>query len=170
MKLSKQTIAIEIALANFLDYRKNLIVTNISKFSYLIPFEVDLLCITESGYCYGFEIKISKHDLYKELNKYHYKHAILNGNDYIFNNYYKKFKGFSYVMPYDLIKYAYEILDKRFGIYSYNVDDSGFSVITCHRESEKISNYKWNENEKFMIARLGCMKLFNLKSLIKDKL
>ena len=67
--LKMNTIDIEIAIANHFDYRRNIIVSNVSWGMNI--HECDLLVLTKSGYATEVEIKISKSDILRDKNKIH---------------------------------------------------------------------------------------------------
>ena len=64
------TPEMEIILAYFFDFRKNLIVPNV-KWGFGLKHEADLLILYPSGFCDEIEIKVSKADLLKDKEKKH---------------------------------------------------------------------------------------------------
>lgn len=67
-----KTIDIELAIFGLYDVRKHIIVPNVSDMMGLVPFETDILILTQSSYATGFEIKVSKADLLADLKKKQY--------------------------------------------------------------------------------------------------
>lgn len=65
-------IDIELAIFRLYDIRQHIIVPNVSDQMCLVPFETDMLVLTQSGYATGFEIKVSKSDLLADLKKKQY--------------------------------------------------------------------------------------------------
>lgn len=63
------TLQMELRLANYFDYRRHIIVPNISWGMHI--HECDLFVVSKSGYVTEVEIKISKGDLLNDLKKKH---------------------------------------------------------------------------------------------------
>ncbi len=154
MKNKITTKEIEIALARHLNWRQNIIVPNIS-WGFAIH-ECDILVVTPRGYCTEIEIKVSITDLKKDLEKKH-KHID------------KRIKEFYFAMPDYMVEKSLEYVPERAGI------------LSCCRWSEKtifVKTYRkaLPDNhtipltlaEQFKIAKLGCMRIWNLKNKIYD--
>lgn len=69
MLAAVRCIDIELSIFRLYDIRQHVIVPNISNQMFLVPFETDMLVLTQSGYATGFEIKVSKSDLLADLRK-----------------------------------------------------------------------------------------------------
>jgi len=145
-----KTIDIELAVAKYFNTRINLIVPNISWGLWL--HECDLLIITKNNYAYEVEIKISKSDLIADKKKTH-KH-----ND-------DRIKKLYFAIPYDLLKYQ-QYIPEHAGILAITED------LCCKkvREAKVKSKYKFTDEEKFNVARLGTMRMWNLKRKITRRL
>ena len=147
-----RTIDIELAIMKEYKYHQNLIVPGISAMVGLMPFEVDMFVLTKSDMGYGFEIKVTRADLLKDLKKPH------------FNNeeYYRKFRFFFYVVPENLEALAHEIVPDFCGIWV--VDNQG--EMKQVRKPTVLSRNRWTAGERYSIARLGAMRIYNLKRKI----
>lgn len=172
------TLEIELLLFKELDFTQNLIVHNVTDVSGLVKFETDILLLNKSGYAIAFEIKISKNDLKNDLKKKHIKAANkvssksgVRGIDYYFG----KLKYFNYVVPQVLIPDVLAQAPDFCGIYSVDktiIKDklSNRSTIKLKlkeiRKPKQLSNYKWNSIERYKLARLGTMRIKNLKENI----
>ena len=164
---------IELAIMKEFDHRKNVIVPNVTSMMGIVPFETDMLVLTKAGMAYGFEIKVSKSDLVAEFKKRQHT----DFDKWMYNktgleHYYGKFKYFYFAVPERLKDYAMEIVPERFGIYSYYTwKRSGHATQHMEKfyEARKplfLFNRKWNDKERFEVARLGAMRIYTLKKRI----
>ena len=142
------TPEMEIALASYFGIRTNLIVPNISWG--LGVHECDLFVLTDSGYAWEIEIKVSRSDLIKDKEKYH-KHE------------HRKIKRLYFGIPENLTPHIHHIP----GI-------AGIIVVNIHgncrkiREAKTKGNYKFSDSERYKIARLGTMRIWSLKQKLLD--
>jgi hypothetical protein len=145
---------IEIAIANHFNYRQNLIVPNVCWGMGL--HECDLLILTKSNYAYEIEIKVSKQDLIKDLNKAH-KHES------------KKIKYLWFAVPDKLMEFA-GYIPKHAGILKvekrYTTSNAWWYKVTRERWAETKSKYKWSSQERYELARLGALRIWDLKKNI----
>lgn len=142
------TAEMEIAVANYFGVRQNLIVPNISWG--LDIHECDLLICSKSGYLTEVEIKISKSDLIKDKEKRH-------------GHYNQRIKALYFAIP-DYL-YTEEIIahiPNRAGILTVRYNGKRF-VVLAEREAEKSKGIAMTESEKFNMARLGALRIWNLK-------
>jgi len=143
----KTTLELEIAVMKKLGIRKKLIVTNISWG--LNIHECDLLMVSGSGYATEIEIKISKSDLIKDLEKRH-KHQN------------RKIKYLYFAMPSSLAKHI-EYVPTHAGIMVVN---SRGRVFTIARPKINPACRPLTEDEIFQVAKLGAMRILGLKTKI----
>lgn len=163
-------IDIEIEILREFDFRQNLIVPNITNQMGLLPFETDMLVLTKSGCAYGFEIKTSKSDLRADFKKrQHIKINEMRNVKTGLERFYGKFKHFSYAVPEFLKEDALKLIPEFCGLYVYDkLDYPQRSRFYCERQPKKLFDYKWNEKERYQVARLGAMRIFNLKLSINS--
>ena len=145
-----KTIDVEIAVAEYFNPRVNLIVPNISWG--LVIHECDMLIVTKAGYAYEVEIKIFLSDLIKDLEKPH-KHNS------------RKIKKLFFAIP-----------EKREGWHTYIPEKAGILEIFNHphwgfrcrkiREAKIAYEYKFSDEERYQVARLGAMRMWGLKEKI----
>lgn len=149
---------IELAVANHFDWRKNIIVPNISWGLGL--HECDVLIMSKSGYLTEVEIKISFSDLKKDFAKPHGHNS--NG----------KIKYLYYAMPTKLAERedVISMIPEYAGILRCNPIDNprspmnGFVNCSCAKEATARSNARpLSEQERFDLVRLGAMRIWNLK-------
>lgn len=146
------TKEIELAVVNFLDCRKHLIVPNVSwgMFSH----ELDLAVLSSKGYLTEIEIKVDRSDLIKNKNKKHFR---------------GKF-------PEPRIKYLYFAMPQKFDpdfIFQHipdtagliHVDNSGKCSIIRKGIAQR-NCIKLTEKEKYQLARLGALRIWNLKKTL----
>lgn len=150
---------IEIAVAHHFGVRQNIIVPNVSwGFGYL-GHECDLLILSGSGYLTEIEIKVSKSDLKKDLEKQHNHKSDL-------------IKSLYFAIPIDLLNYAIEVLPFEYGIITVEEMSPGnnpFNKAEIKRVSKIRNKFrKIGDNEAMQLTRLGCMRIFSLKSKIVD--
>lgn len=155
-----KTLEVEVALMRHFDFTQKIIVPNITHTSQILRFETDLLILTKSSYAHGIEIKVSLQDFKKDFEKSHIKTLDMD-------RYFKRLKHFSYAFPENLLKFAKENVDERFGLYSLRkIDTELYGEMTLVDEIRKPStlfNYKWSEEERTKLMHLGCMRIYNLK-------
>jgi hypothetical protein len=158
------TLEMEYYIARHFDWRRHIIVPNISYGLGL--HECDLLIFTRAGYATEVEIKISLSDLKKDAKKEH-KHGI----DYV---------GWSGIKEEDRIKYLYFAIPEKLEKHADLIPgQAGIFVIKgdCPvqmlRHAQAKSRYCFTKDEMYNIARLGTMRIWTYKSKIielKNKL
>lgn len=148
MKDKITTLAMEIAVAEYFGTRANLIVPNVSWG--LEIHECDLLVLTPAGYAYEIEIKISRADIIKDKEKSH-------GHDS------EKIKYLYFAIPEKLLS-CVEYIPERAGILSvfYRGDDAT-ALCGRIRTPKSHNNYQFSLSERCDMARLGTMRMWNLK-------
>lgn len=159
-------IEIEIALMEHYDFRRNLIVPGITPVSGLVPFEVDMFVLTTSSMAYGIEIKTSKSDLRADFKKSHQKRLSLSEFSVLdMQRVFGKFKYFLYAVPESMVEYALEVIPDFFGVIKCKrVNDRVYASIA--RPPLLLHKYKWSDSERYEVARLGAMRVYNLKKRI----
>jgi hypothetical protein len=165
----------EIAIAEYFNYRRNLIVPNFEAMRF---HECDLLIITPNNYAYEIEIKISLSDLKADIKKWH-KH---NDNE-------NRIKKLYFAIPDYLLRYAYDVKTEiNLSDFKYKENDikyipeyAGIIIVkklendNCYyceriREAKNRSKYRFNTEEKFEIARFGTMKIWRWKKFIRERI
>lgn len=148
------TSDIESALARYFDPRKNIVVPNISWGAGL--HECDILVIRKNGHLVEVEIKISKSDLKADLKKPHAHKS-------------DRIKELYYCVTEELYDLAINILPESVGIFVCTQTEGGHIYVTLKRSC--VPNHKFRvatEEEKLNIARLGCLRIWNLKRAVND--
>lgn len=145
------TEEIEVALANHFNPRINLIVPNVS-WGMFLGHECDLFILTKSGYGIEVEIKISKYDLIRDKKKTHQHNS-------------SKIKKLYFAMPKSMEDLIY-LVPARAGIFL--IYWNKYNKLTCEKikEAKINSKYRFTEEEKFNLARLGTMRIWGLKKRI----
>lgn len=152
-----KTIEIEIALAKYFDVRKNIIVPNIS-FGLSGMHECDMFVISKAGFVTEVEIKISKADFMKDFEKGHNHKDRQN-----------RIKYFYYAMPIDLYDKVKDLIPEHAGILTCerlkNYLRIEFVKVIEVRKPQMIAKArKLTDEEQFKVTKLGCMRIFSLKS------
>lgn len=162
------TAEIECIVAKGMDYRKNIIVPNVSWGAGL--HECDLLIINPNGYATEIEIKISKSDLKADFKKDHHHQS-------------ESIRHLYYAIPDYLLETALALLPEHVGIITCKLNfynEGGwyskqkyvrYVSMHIHRKSKPIHKYRaMTKDEIINIGRLGSMRIWNLKSkIIKSK-
>ena len=143
------TLWMELALVRYFNPRKYLIVPNVS-WGLFRRQEVDLLLLTSSNYAWEIEIKVNKADLIKDLMKKHeHKNAMISRTYFAIPTSLMEFK--------DSIPWDAGILE---------VEEKGyygrFRVIE-HRKPTIKHDYKFTDQERYKLARLGALRIWTLK-------
>jgi hypothetical protein len=171
--MSKITcLDIELSIMNKFDFRTNLIVPNISNMMGIVAFETDMLVINKNGYATGFEIKTSKSDLKADFRKpQHTKiNEFRNGKSGL-ERYYGKLKYFYYAVPEDLKEEALKLIPDFCGLYCLSKWSEGSMIRSTFLEvkkPKKLFDYQWSLSEKYSVARLGTMRIYNLKRTLNQ--
>lgn len=159
-------IDIELAIFNLYDIRQHIMVPNISNQMEVVPFETDMLVLTQSGYATGFEIKVSKNDLLADLKKRQYRMFKDKENGSLLQELYyaKKFKYFYYAVPKKLEETALSIIPYFVGLYVYEkFEYPNLPSFKCVKKAKKLKTESWSEKNKVELMRLGCMRIPSLK-------
>lgn len=157
-----KTLDIEIAVMNYIGIRQHLVVPNISWGIGSLTkalHECDILSLSNSGYATEWEIKVSKHDLIKDKEKYHG-----HSHEYIAD--------FFFVVPEKLKLIALKYIPERAGLFvvkKYRPESfkgGGFHIDrikSCLRNKNAV---KWSDQDRYKLARLGTMRILALKEKI----
>lgn len=152
-----KTLDIEIALLEECKFNQNIVVPNVANGiiryfgkqptrTHETLHECDILKVTPSGYATEYEIKISKSDFKADSRK---KHS--HDSQFI--------KQLYYVVPFEMRKFAKENLPKNAGL-AYAKNNKIYYVINAPIRD---NYFKWTDEEMFKLARLGAMRIYNLK-------
>lgn len=173
------TTEVELAIAKYYGTRQHIIVPNISwgfswndKWGWHSMHECDMFIIKKTGYAVEVEIKRSKGDLLNDFKKRH-KHES------------DKIREFFYAIPENKVDEWSKLIPKHAGIIAYWKYEESIWDKKNHRWSNKtkwivkaktVRNAEINKNaikltteEQLKIARLGTLRIWNLKEkLIKN--
>jgi hypothetical protein len=142
---------IEVRMADYFGYRQNIIVPNISWGLNL--HECDLLILSKAGYATEVEIKVSKSDLIKDKEKRH-----MHSNN--------KIKNLYFAIPEKLNKdEIIKEIPKHSGIFVIGKEGR---VKVLREAIAKQNPYKFTMEDQLQLTRLGCMRIWNLKSSLKN--
>ena len=149
----------EVELSNYLNYRINIVVPNVSwgMFSH----ECDLIKLTPSGYCSEIEIKISLGDLKKDKEKSH-KH--MDGGVYGYRP--NKIKYLYFAVP-EYLEPHIQHIPERAGILIVRefTNCGGYKFLKTFeiRAPKQQGNYKFSEAERIKLLSLMAMRIWGLK-------
>lgn len=149
---------IEDAVVRHFDPFRNLIVPNIA--DGLGIHECDVLILTPAGYAYEVEIKTSRADLIRDKQKPHgHRH--------------KKIKALYFAIPETLIK-DIEHIPERAGIFIIKPikhwhDDSYYFLAELIKKPEITGRYKFTDDERYRMARLGTIRMWDLKRTLRAR-
>lgn len=147
------TTEIETRVAGYFNYRKNIIVPNVSWGIGI--HECDLLVIRDSGYAIEVEIKISKSDLRADAKKRHQHRDLSN-----------RIKELYFAIP-DYLEDCIEYIPERAGVLVLTRNEWGLQCCTKRRAKINTNCRQFTTEEKLKVAHLGTMRIWNLKRQIK---
>lgn len=148
MKNKISSIQIEIEVARYFGVRNCIIVPNVF-WGMGFAHECDLFVLTKANYGYEIEIKVSKQDLKKDLDKWH-KH----------DNY--KISKLYFAIPDSLVNNS-DIIPDKAGILVVKYKRNGLLGVEKIREAKRNYKYEFPMYERLKLARLGTMRIFDLK-------
>lgn len=162
-----KTLEMEIAVMAHLNPRQNIVVPNVTgagvnfgNVDYL--HECDVLSLSKTGYATEVEIKVSKSDLKKDLQKQH-----AHDNRFI--------KYLYFAVPRNLVATAIELLPENIGIlcverrpfWNGKVAENP-SVEVIRGAIPRKDARKWNEAQRNQLMRLGVLRILGLKRKIRE--
>lgn len=150
------TPEMELALAHHFHYLQYLIVPGIRSMDF---HECDLLIVTKAGCAWEVEIKVSKGDLLRDKKKYHRHES-------------PKIKYLYFAIPHHLLQHQ-EHIPERAGIITVERKYSEYSkqeYFSCDRVRKPTpsSNYKFTDEERYRVARLGAIRMWTLRDTIQE--
>ncbi len=150
------TPEMELALAHHFNYLQNLIVPGINSMDF---HECDLLIITQAGCAWEVEIKVSASDLVRDKKKFHGHES-------------PKIKYLYFAIPWYLLQYQ-EHIPERAGIITVEKKYSEYSkqeYLSCDRIRKPMpfSNYKFTDEERYRVARLGAIRMWTLRDTYQE--
>ena len=151
------TKEVEIAVVNYFGARQNLIVPNVSWGFLGLYYEADLVVVTKSGYAKEVEIKVSRGDLIKDKEKKHTHDC-------------KKFKELYFAIPEKLLKDR-EHIPERAGILvceKVKYDNDIYYKARLERPATSNGGEQLRLEDKYELARLGTLRIWNLKRKILE--
>ena len=155
MKAKITTPEMECALANYFNYRVNLIVPCVS---WGMDFhECDLLILSQARYATEVEIKISIADLRADAKKRHGHRS---------NRIKRLYFAFPLAMGDKYPAMIRELVPERAGILfvrEYDDDDWTRPRVIKSREAVNQKTSRFTEAERYKVARLGAIRIWKLK-------
>lgn len=151
--MTERTITeIEVALAGYFDWTRNLIVFNVTGLSILMNHECDMLILSKTGYLTEIEIKRTWSDFLNDFKKKHHHESDI-------------IKSFFYCIPLSIEEKVKEYIASNKiqcnGIITYNED---LMLKTSNIFTPNFRKYrKLFLEEKFELARLGAMRVIPMK-------
>lgn len=140
----------EVCIAKYFNPRVNTIVPNISWGIQM--HECDILVVTPAGMCTEIEIKRSRADLLHDFKKHHGHKDRRIGKMY-------------YAIPESLYEKCKDLIPEDSGILVIWKHPKGW-VCSSRKEANSKRARKLTEKEILKVARLGTMRIWNLKSTI----
>jgi hypothetical protein len=145
------TLELEVAIARQYNPRRHIIVPNVSWGANI--HECDLLILSKSGYATEVEIKVSLSDLKKDFTKKH-KHDS------------DKIKYLWYCVPDYHKDIALELIPEKAGLLIAQRYQNKTLITHVRESTARVNCKKWSDEEMMNVMRLGCMRIWNLKSTI----
>lgn len=153
-----KTEEVEYCIARYFDPRRNIVVPNVW-WGMGLNHECDLMVLTQTGYAYEVEIKISKADLKRDQKK---KHG--HKEDKHYSNGQQILRKLYFAIPHDLESYI-NLIPERAGILSVG----GKHFVKKIREAQTNPNAKQLTPDQIQkLAHLGTMRIWPLKRELAD--
>lgn len=148
---------VELAVVNYFNARQNLIVPNVSWGFMGLHYEADLVVLRKSGYAIEIEIKVSRADLIKDKEKKHTHDC-------------KKFKELYFAIPKKLLKDIEHIPEKAGILVCEKIEYENKFYYRAKLERRAVSNgaERLELKDKYELARLGTLRIWNLKRKILE--
>lgn len=147
------TLDMEIALMQFFNIRKHLIVPNVSWG--LMNHECDLLILRKTGYAIEVEIKVSKSDLLAEEKKKH-------------DHWSPKIKELYFAVPYYMKEFALENIPNIAGLVIVGSERNKHYPVVVERTPISNNDARpFSEIERYKLARLGTLRILGMKKKIQ---
>jgi len=144
------TREIEVAIANWFDIRRHIVVPNVSWG--MFGYELDLCVLNTTSMCAKeVEIKVSKSDLKRDADKYHHH----DRNGFLI-------KELWFAMP-EKMRGCEDLVPERAGILF--VTKNGRVLVERKPTANKLYK-KWSEANALKLARLGAMRVWALKQMV----
>jgi len=141
------SVEIELAVAKYFDYRRNLIVPNVF-WGLGFLYELDLLVLTPSNIAYEVEIKTSLSDLKADKKKRSVAH---NSN---------RITRFYFAIPESLIEKSLNHIPEKAGVFS--VSNKHYAKLIRPPKINKLAK-KFTPQERIKLAELAAMRIWTLK-------
>lgn len=154
---------IESAVARMFDFRRNVIVPNVS-YGFLLDYEADMLIVSSAGYVTEIEIKVSLADLKADFrkskfNKTHF--AYIGRNEVI--------KRMFYALPDSLEKYI-GLIPNEFGVIIVTETKTGVRTARIVRGAKPRKGIQPISQQRLLkLCQLGCMRIWSLKEHIMSQ-
>ncbi len=165
------TTEMEVALLNFFDVQKNIIVPNVSWGFYGLRYEIDLLVLRSTMYAIEVEIKVSKADLKAERDKDKYSYYNTPPENHNYEHY------FNYTGDMDVPMFV----EGYFAVPEYlescalkNIPiESGLIVVGPKTKITKKAirrghKHRFTKEQERKLMRLGCMRILKLKTKLLE--
>lgn len=131
-------------------FRKYLVVPNVY-WGMGLNHECDLLAMSPSGYLYEIEIKVSKHDIKRDLEKRH-------------GHYDSRIKGLWFAGPEDLHDDLMELVPDRAGVVVVRPTKSGPKI--CRKPKLNMRAPAMSMKDMYRLARLGTIRYWSRREEI----
>ena len=146
--MNPTALEIEIAVANFLNPRRNVIVPNVW-WGMGLNHECDLMVMTKTGYVYEIEIKTSKADLARDLKKRHGHNS-------------NKIRKLYFCIPESLLE-CQKLIPEPAGIIVLRKTENGNCYCYKKREAKSTHARPLDREEREKLYQLAAMRIWTLK-------
>jgi hypothetical protein len=157
LRASEITRIVEIATARHFNYRKNIIVPNVS-WGIGLRYEADLVVLRPSGYAVEIEIKATESDIKRDLKK----RAGHDGNHY---KYGQLFRELWFSVP-EHLAFSKHFPDCAGILLVKKCKKSGYARI-LRRPKIRKQAIKWPDTLRIKLLHLGLMRIWGLKENLR---
>ena len=144
-----QEAHLQVAVANYFSYRRNIIVPNVSWGMNL--HECDVLVLTPRRLAYEIECKTTRADIRNDARKSH-------GH----NN--KKINKLYFAVPSSLRDFALTCIPERAGLLT--LVQPSWPYVEKIREARLMSDHRWEAKDRLKLAHLGAMRIWTLLAAV----
>lgn len=147
------TEQIELSLARHFNYRRNIIVPNVSWGLNL--HECDLLVVTRTGYATEIEIKVSVADMRADLKKAHQHRS-------------QRIKKLFYAVPASLKEKILPLVPERAGLLTIEPQTYAYRVLCVKEALAQAGARAFNAGEMQKLTELGALRIWDLKERLHN--
>ena len=149
---------IEIGVARYFCWRRNVIVPNVS-WGWGLNYEADVVVLTPRNYCFEVEIKTTASDLRADLRKRHHHDD-------------NRFKRLYFAVPQCLADAHFDLIPPRAGILAlqHHANGGGYYMRLLRAAATNTAARPISEEERMELLKLAHMRVWTLKQALQTRI